>query len=194
MRHLLAGVTSLLFLAGCASTAGDPAAVGAPPAPQVADVGALADQVATGRTAGCENPAGFEVVYPADWSVNSGAVVPPCSWFDAAAFTVPEASDVRTAAITFAVRPADEMVQPWPDVTASDAVDVGGRTAVRVEQVSGPGLYPVGTPITSYVVDLPSGEVLVASTVGLPGSDHERDVAVLDAMMDSLRFAAAPLV
>jgi hypothetical protein len=59
-----------------------------------------------------------------------------------------------------------------------------------VEQTAGPGFYPEGTPITTYVVDLgparTDGAVLVARTVGLPGADYDRNVDVLDAMMASL--------
>ena len=35
------------------------------------------------------------------------------------------------------------------------------------------------------------GAVLVADTVGLPGVDHDRNVDVLDAMMDSLTLDGA---
>lgn len=194
MRLLLAAASSLLVLAGCGTTdAGLPSA-SAPPSTSTETV----DAVAAEETARCDHPAGFSVGYPADWSVNSGEVVPRCSWFDGESFSVPEATDVRLAAITLSVRPADELVAEWPDETARTAVEVGGRAAMRVEQVAAPGFYPAGTPITTYVVDLgsqlPDGGVLVADTVGLPGFDHDRNVEVLDAMMASLVFDRAALV
>jgi hypothetical protein len=128
------------------------------------------------------------VTHPADWQVNPGRVLPVCSWFAEEEFTVPEASGVRTADITFAVRPAAELpTAEWPDETARTRVDVDGRDSVRLEQLTTLGFYPAGTPITTYVLDLQAdGTALVASTVGLPGTDYARNVAVLDAMMASL--------
>ena len=186
MRLLLAGVSSLLLLTGCGATAAAPVSASAPPSASTEKV----DAVAAGGTARCDHPAGFSVGYPSDWVVNSGAVLPLCSWFDPESFSVPEATDVRIAAITVSVQPADGLFARWPDETARTSVDAGGRAAVRVEQVAGPGFYPAGTPITTYLVDLgpgvPGGGVLVADTVGLPGFDHDRNVEVLDAMMASL--------
>ncbi|WP_142026033.1 hypothetical protein [Blastococcus colisei] len=135
------------------------------------------------------------MAHPADWSVNRGDVLPGCSWFAAEPFTVPEASDVRLADITLSVQPGTDLFARWPDEIARSTVEVGGRPALRVEQVTGPGFYPEGTPITTYVVDLgparDGDEVLVADTVGLPGSDHDRNVEVLDAMMASLALDGA---
>ncbi|MDK3255874.1 hypothetical protein [Blastococcus capsensis] len=194
MRLLLAAASSLVVLAGCGTTDAAVPSASAPPSTGTETVVAVAAE----KTARCDHPAGFSVAYPADWSVNSGEVLPLCSWFDGESFSVPEATDVRIAAITLSVRPADELVAEWPDETARTSVDVGGRAAMRVEQVTGPGFYPAGTPITTYVVDLgaqlPDGGVLVADTVGLPGFDHDRDVEVLDAMMASLVFDQAARV
>ena len=197
MRLLLAGSCTALLLAGCGTTEAE-TSVATPPS-ETGTVAGLAttsaDPVATGGSTRCSNPAGFSVAYPADWSVNSGEVLPACSWFDAEAFVVPESSDVRTAAVAFSVQPADGLGSPWPDETARTTVEVGGRDAVRIEQVAGPGFYPAGTPITSYVVDLGGhGQVLVADTVGLPGADHDGNVAVLDALMGSLVFDGPPRV
>ena len=194
MRLLLGAASALLVLAGCGTTGGATPSASAPPSTGAERV----DAAAAEETARCDHPAGFSVGYPADWSVNSGEVLPLCSWFDGESFSVPEATDVRIAAVTLSVRPVDEVVAGWPDETARTRVDVGGRAAVRVEQVAGPGFYPAGTPITTYVVDLGSeragGGVLVADTVGLPGFDHDRNVEVLDAMMASLVFDPAALV
>ena len=182
MRTILAGVCTLLVLTGCGSA--DAGSTAPPPVAPVADAPAPG---AAGRTAECTHPAGFRVTHPADWQVNAGRVLPVCSWFAEEEFTVPEASGVRTADITFSVRPVAELPTEWPDETARAGVDIDGRASVRLEQVATLGFYPAGTPITTYVVDLESdGTALVASTVGLPGTDYARNVAVLDAMMASL--------
>ena len=185
MRHLLAGVGSLFLLTACSGT-GTGASTAAAPPPAAPD---RVDAVAAEETDRCSHPGGFSVAHPADWSVNPGEVLPACSWFAAEPFAVPEASDVRTADIAFSVRPRTEVPTEWPDETARTRVDVADRTAVRVEQTTGPGFYPAGTRITTYVVDLGEageGPVLVADAVGRPGTDHDRQVRVLDAMMASL--------
>lgn len=191
MRHLLAGACSLIFLTACGGTV---SAVSSGPDP----VAGRTDVPAGVETARCASPEGFRVEHPADWHVNPGDVLPPCSWFAAEAFTVPENSDVRTADITLSVRPGSDLAVHWPDETARSTVEVAGRPALRVEQVTGPGFYPEGTRITTYVVDLgparEGNEVLVADTVGLPASDHGRNVEVLDAMMASLTLDGAGLV
>jgi hypothetical protein len=51
------------------------------------------------------------------------------------------------------------------------------------------GLYPEGTRITTWALDL-DGRTLVADAVELPGGDHERAVAVLDEMVQTLEPTA----
>lgn len=188
MRHLLAGAGSLLLLTACGGTV-PVSSTASGPAPVRAEVAGAED------TARCASPAGFRVDHPADWSVNPGEVLPVCSWFAAEPFTVPEASDVRIADITFDVEVGPDPSAVWMDETARRTVDVGGRPAIRVEQVTGPGFYPAGTPITTYVVHLDparaDGAVLLAETVGLPGFDYDRNVDVLDAMMASFALDVA---
>jgi hypothetical protein len=185
MRHLVPAACSLLLLTACGGAVAADTRVAPERIP--ADPGV--------ETTHCASPEGFGVDHPADWTSNPGAVLPACSWFGADPFTVPEASDVRTADVVLVVQPALDLDQAWPDETARTTVEVAGRAAVRVEQVAGPGLYPAGTPITTYVVDLGPGReeaaVLVADTVGLPGHDYDRNVEVLDAMMASLTLDAA---
>jgi hypothetical protein len=188
MRHLVAGACSLALLTACGGTVtGD-------------STGARFESNRASSTAGvettrCESSEGFRVDRPSDWSVNPGDVLPPCSWFAADSFTVPEASDVRIADVTLTVEVGLDRTTRWPDEAARSSVEVAGRPAVRIEQLTGPGFYPAGTPITTYVVDLGPGRhegaVLVADTVGLPGFDHDRNVEVLDAMMASLSLGAA---
>lgn len=186
MRTTLAGVCALLLLAGCAGGDGtDPGRS----EPGASEPGASGSAGAW-RTTTCAHPAGFRVTHPADWSVNPGEVLPKCSWFAAESFDVPTATDARIADITLRVVEGHRPPSSWVDVAASRTVEVGGLPGLRLERVAGPGLYPAGTPILTYVIDLPSasdaGRTLVASTVGLARFDHERDVDVLDAMMASL--------
>jgi hypothetical protein len=193
MRTMLAALCALLVVAGCGGTdAASPAASRAPESPPASTEG-------SSDTSECTSPAGFRVSHPADWSVNPGRVLPVCSWFAAESFAVPGATDARIADITLKVVEGNRPTSTWPDVTASTAVEVGGRPGVRLERAAGPGLYPAGTLITTYVVDLPAdpsagastGTTLVASTVSLPRFDYPRNVEVLDAMMASLVVDAA---
>ncbi|SFK58097.1 hypothetical protein [Geodermatophilus ruber] len=180
MRLLLAGAGSLLVVA-CGTLLDGPAPA-TPPSVATAPVAG-----ATPGTTPCPNPEGFTVPVPAGWSGNSAGVLPACSWFGPGEVVVPEASDARTTPITFQVQPV-----PLPEATATtdevrrtEALEVDGHHAVRTELVTRAGLYPVGTPITTYAVDL-DGRTLVADAVGLAAFDHGRDVAVLDAMMAGL--------
>jgi hypothetical protein len=147
-----------------------------------------ADEAADeGLGASCTGPAGLRVSYPAGWAVNRGETVPACTMFSPEPFTVPPYSDVRVAAIVLKVSdlPVDQAAAATPDETVRTEEVVDGRPAVRTELVAGPGLWPEGTPVTRWVVDL-GDATLVADTVGLAPFDHERDVEVLDAMMREL--------
>ncbi|SOC50831.1 hypothetical protein SAMN05660748_3590 [Blastococcus aggregatus] len=187
MRPMLAGACALLVLCGCTATGSPDPAASPTHGTSPADTGGASG------TGDCTHPAGFRVSHPADWSVNPGTTLPACSWFAAESFDVPEATDVRIADITLKVVEGSRPPSAWPDVTATTAVEVGGRPGLRLERLTGPGLHPVDTPITTYVVDLPGnsdGDTLVASTVGLPRFDYERNVAVLESMMASLVLVA----
>ncbi len=183
---------SALLLSGC----GAPAA----PAPEQAvaveasagtSVGTAADPgTALGPT--CTSPAGFSIDRPEGWSVASGTQLPACGWFDPEPVDVPAGTDVRTA-ITVRVENGP-VAAVWPDERSRTTVEVAGRPAHRIEQVTTAGLYPAGTPITSYAVPLGDGRTLVADTVGLAAVDHERNVRVLDAMMRSLEIHGGPAV
>lgn len=185
MRPMLAALCALVVVSGCAGAdTGEPAASPAPGTSGGDGAG----------TSDCTHPAGFRVSHPAGWSVNPGTVLPACSWFAAGSFAVPEATDARIADITLRVVEGARPPSAWPDVTEHVAVEVGGQPGLRLERVTGPGLHPVGTPVTTYVVDLPdgtaAGDTLLASTVGLPRFDYERNVEVLDEMMASLVLEA----
>lgn len=145
----------------------------------------------------CTSPAGFAVDHPSDWSVNAGETVPACSRFSPQDFDVPDATDVRVAAIAFSVEPVafDRVTQEQPGEQARRELTVDGRDAVRIERTAtGQGFWPEGTPSTRYAVALEDGEhgprTLVADTVGLPKFDYQRNVEVLDAMIGTLDLDA----
>jgi hypothetical protein len=191
VRHLrgTAAAAPLLALAACASpaTGTAPQAVGVSPAAQAVAVAQPQDD-----TSSCTSPAGYRVAFPADWSTNEAGVLPACSWFGPGEVVVPEASDVRTAPVTLQVvdGPLTEVAVPVPDEVTRTELEVGGRQAVRTQQVTTLGLHPEGTRITTWALDL-DGRTLLADAVELPGGDHERAVAVLDAMVETLQTATA---
>ena len=139
----------------------------------------------------CDNPEGFSVAYPAEWATNEGDALPPCSMFNVEPFEVPEATDARPAAIFARIDPV-----PYAEATAPGAESeerrwvtaIDGLPAVRIEHETGDeGLYPPGTRLTAYAVDLnPDGEgedrTLFLDTVGLPAFGYERNRLVLDRM------------
>ena len=191
MRHLrgTAAAAPLLALAACASpaTATAPQEVGVSPAAQAVAVAQPQDD-----TSSCTSPAGYRVAFPADWSTNEAGVLRACSWFGPGEVVVPEASDVRTAPVTLQVvdGPLTEVAVPVPDEVTRTELEVGGRQAVRTQQVTTLGLHPEGTRITTWALDL-DGRTLLADAVELPGGDHERAVTVLDAMVETLEPATA---
>lgn len=152
-------------------------------------------QLPGGVLAACESPAGFAIGHPASWLTNPGDVVPACSQFHPQPFQLPPASDARVAAVVASVQPVPfaDLAAPRlspEQVRAETTVD--GLPAVRLEyQDSGQGLWPAGTPITQYLVDLsPSGrnpQTLSIDTIGLEGFDYATNQVVLDRMVRTLR-------
>jgi hypothetical protein len=140
----------------------------------------------------CTSPAGFTVGHPSDWSVNSGETVPACSRFAPSEFSLPDASDVRIAATALSIQPVpfERVTQGRPGEVSRERLTVDGRDAVRIERETQEGLYPMGTPITTYAVRLADGDTgprtLVADTIGLQGFQYQRNVEVLDAQIASL--------
>jgi hypothetical protein len=189
VRPPLLSACAVLTLAACA-----PAGVGedGDPGNGVTDADAVV-ATAGAHASSCTGPA-YRVEYPAGWATNEPGSLPACSWFGPGEVVlVPEASDVRTAPVTFAVVPAGvgALDVPLPDEVGRETLAVDGRPAVRVRQVATVGLYPPGTRITTYAVDLGEGRTLVADALELPGSDHTADVAVLDGMVRSLQLDGA---
>ncbi|GAA4751692.1 hypothetical protein GCM10023328_38480 [Modestobacter marinus] len=147
----------------------------------------------------CEHPDGFALSYPGSWSTNSGDVLPPCSRFAPEPFTLVSGTDVRTAPIAASVEPVpyDRVSAPGQGAEESrSGTIVDGRQGVRIQRTSsGEGLWPEGTPVTTYAIDLgadgPDGPAtLVVNTVGLPEFDYERNVRVMDHMVHTLDITA----
>lgn len=138
----------------------------------------------------------YRVDYPSGWSTNSGEVVPRCRFFHPEPFTVPEATEVIDRAVIFDVEsiPFSRMVEstggPTEEVLDRRELTVSGRQALRVETRSTDGLLPKGTPSLRYMIDLDDA-TLVATTYGIVGADHDRNRAVLDAMVDTLVIRAS---
>ncbi len=216
MRVLSGGLLAVLLLAGCGApgavvgpdgddpagaavpaAASGPAAASAPgavPGPGTAPA-PVSGTLPVVLDAACTGPEGVRVAHPADWSVNDGTVVPACTRFAPSPFTVRPASDVRTAAVVLSVEaaPLAESAIAWLGEQARVPVEVDGRPGVRVEILTGPGLWPERTAVTRWLVDLGPGaagpRTLVADTVHPPATDPEEaaaEVAVLDAMVAAL--------
>jgi hypothetical protein len=141
----------------------------------------------------CESPEGYAISYPEGWSTNSGDVVAECGQFHSERFEVPDGTDERVAAVTAYVDPVPFAEVAAPDDTrdADRAVTaVDGLQAVRLEYETGSdGLWPEGTPITLYAIDVGTESeerTLLVDTVGLSGFDYERNQEVLDRMIRSL--------
>jgi hypothetical protein len=140
----------------------------------------------------CASPEGYAIRHPESWSTNPGDVVPACSLFDPEPFEVPEGTDERVAAVGVFVDPVPfaEAAAPEDDRDADRAVTaVDGLQAVRLEyQADGDGLWPAGTPITRYAVDVSSdeAETLHLDTIGLAQFDYEDNQSVLDRMARTL--------
>lgn len=194
-RLVPAAVLSLMSIAaGCGDGDVGSGAGGTTTTPAPDTTSSTAGRPGAGMVA-CESPEGFTIAAPEDWSSNDGSVVPACSQFHPAPFEVPRGTDARLAAVTAYIDPVPFSRASRPRV-ATDGdraiTTVDGRQAVRLSYAtSGEGLYPGGTPVTSYLVDVGRGDgaerTLFVDTVGLPGFDYETNVAVLDRMATTLR-------
>lgn len=144
-------------------------------------------------TVRCDSPEGYSVDYPEAWATNSGDVVPECGQFHPEPFDVTPGTDERVAAVTAFIDPV-----PFARVAALDQAEDGERAAtvidglqaVRLEyEVQEDALWPVGTPVTLYAVDVSTeteNRTLILDTVGLSQFEYERNQAVLDRMARTL--------
>lgn len=196
-------VVSALVLAGCGGDDGEVAPEPTTTGPATRTASTATEPTTTepgeelpgGELVRCESPAGFVLGRPEAWHTNSGDVVPECSQLNPEPFEVPEATDERVAAITAYVDPVAFARIAAPD-EGRDAeranTTIDGLHAVRLEyETGGGGLWPEGTPITLYAVDLGDDadgkpRTLLLDTIGLETFDYERNRVVLDRVARSL--------
>jgi hypothetical protein len=137
----------------------------------------------------CESPEGYTIEYPAEWMTNPGDTAPTCGQFHPEDFEV-TATDERLAAVTVYIDPVpfSEVTAPDPERNADRAVTaIDGLQAVRLEfEASGTGLWPEGTPITMYAIDVTPADgepaTMFVDTMGLSTFDYETNQIVLDRM------------
>ena len=145
-----------------------------------------------GELVRCESPEGFVVSRPHAWHANDR-----CTQFHPEPFDVPDPpTDERVAAITAYIDPVPfaEVAAPEPRRDAErHLTTVDGLQAVRLAYEAGDeGLWPPGTPITVYVVDLSPGtdddepRTLFLDTIGLRTFDYEENQRVLDRVARSV--------
>ena len=136
----------------------------------------------------CSNP-DFSVGYPRSW------VERTCSQFHRQPFESRGATDDRVAAITAYVDPVPFAVATDPEGVQNlerTELEIDSRPAARLSyQTGGDGLYPPGTPVTFFAVDLPAGpegqaRTLFLDTVGLSGFAYEENVEVLNRMASTV--------
>ena len=139
----------------------------------------------------CENPEGFSVAHPREWTTNDGSVTEACSLFDPEPFDVPEATDARVAAISAYVDdvPFHEVAAPGDEHDRAISV-VDGHQAVRTVGPAGE-LYGDDTERTVYAVDLALGVddgpgTLFLDVVDLDSVAYDSAVTALDRMVKTV--------
>lgn len=143
----------------------------------------------------CTHPDGIDVDFPASWRHNEGDVLPECSAFHPDEFEVPEAQEFFDVAVLLRVEPVAFSVVAEADDGIGQRelerreVTLSGRDAVRVETVStGEALLPEGVRATRWMVRFARDATLIAATHDVADLDYDRNVTVLDAMMERLQM------
>jgi hypothetical protein len=151
----------------------------------------------------CTNePYGFGVDYPAGWETNPANGLPPCSAFDPEDANMPAATEIPTdiaivihrEEAAFA-RVTDFHADPTVEPVSRRETTVDGRAAVAVELMhTGVGMYPEGHRYYGYFVDLGPATLIgmTHDVEAAPGPTYDDRRRILDDMMASLRFPAAP--
>lgn len=190
-RSMLTVLAVAMSAASCERTESVPM----PPDPEeaIATAPAAADP-AMERTSECVNrEAGYVLRYPADWHVNGGEILGPCSLFDPEQIEIPRGSEVPVeSALMIGLEPV-----PFTTLTGEvlgrrdlsrERTTVDGREAMRIEgETTGDGLYDRGIRSYQYFVDL-GDTTMVATTYGVGSLPLDRKRRVLDAMMETLAF------
>ncbi|MGH2446340.1 MAG: hypothetical protein ACRDGD_09925 [Candidatus Limnocylindria bacterium] len=171
--------------------------------PAVLSMASAASVLAADLGQNCENPdAGYTVAFPSDWWANEAqeGATEGLEGYAACVFFAEEPAEVPanaglppTVAIDIGIAPASEQA-PGAGATIIDehADEVDGRPAmVRELEMSDDAapFFSAGDRVYQYLIDMGSGEILVASTTSIRNGDYASHQATLDAMMDSLDFA-----
>ncbi len=139
--------------------------------------------------------AGFTVNYPDDWHTREGQ----CSAFGTEPLGERKAvgggmlpgvhilAQVRETGFDRHVRQT-ESSDTTVEVLDREERRVDGRRALRRERVVSGGAYPEPTRVTSWVIELEPGRVLLLHTTDARGPEqYRRDVEVLDTIAESAR-------
>lgn len=142
----------------------------------------------------CERDLGdmrYRLTYPADWWTDDGDQA--CRMFHPAPYELPEEpQDVPGMAITLdlANSPLEEASEPtFAETLWSDDTTIAGRDAVIQEtELTEETLFPEGTRLTRYFVDLGDRTLVAYTTDHATGESYEDHQDVLDAMMHTLEI------
>jgi hypothetical protein len=144
----------------------------------------------------CHNPvAGYTLAFPDDWYSNTAVgTTPACSWFSPTFFEVDGPGVPEEIAIVIRSFEGGIGFVHEPDYTVSDQFTVDGWNANRAEEVGGlgaDGWLPRSLFTYQYTIwaseDYLGLKVVAATSNDHPG-DYERNKAILDRIVASMRF------
>ena len=151
----------------------------------------------------CDNPElGYAVSYPDDWYTNE-AIAPDdpaldpieaCRYFGEEPIEVaPNAGLPSTVAISFSRQAEAPPPSDGANVLSSQQVTVAGRPATvrEFEGTAESSFFGAGDRAYEYLVELPDGEILLASTTTDAEGDYEEHKDVLDGMMETLELSGS---
>lgn len=136
----------------------------------------------------CE-AATFTIEHPADWVVHDEGEVDACRVFHPEELEVVRGEDLHHAVRIYIdpVTLEDVTEGGLDEIVHREELTVDGRDAVLVERLAeGRAMLPEGERSYTYAVALDDG-ALVATTTTVGDTDHDRDRAVLDRMIGTLR-------
>jgi hypothetical protein len=146
----------------------------------------------------CRNATdGYVVDYPADWYANEAIpatdeldAVAACRYFASRPFEIrPNAGVPPSVAIGFQLAPEATPVDG--SLISRERTVVAGRPATVREFETEDGTFmPPGTRVYEYLIELPSGEVLIVSTDSSREGDYAEHRQVLDLMMRTLELTS----
>jgi hypothetical protein len=174
-----------------------------PSAPGLAETAAAQAENLFAAPDTCTNPvAGYTVTYPDDWYTNTAiGSWPACSWFSPTFYEVDDPEVVPDEiAIVLTYEPDSGPFGVLSVALSSEAVEVGGRPARRVEYIGvGGGFIDIGSFLYQYRVWMDgqepqegeTGDTLSANAswaIHDDPAEYRLATAVLDRIMASLTF------